>query len=133
RSSQSTSRRMTTMSTRRTMGAISTLAAVGLVLAACGGTPDGGPGDPGDPGAGGDEDVDVPEGTVEVTFWQTQYTDEENEWYEQVVEDFNDSQDEIFINHTIVPGDAWDQRMTAAQAAGNQPDLRTINYGDIAD
>lgn len=121
-----------TRRTRRTMGAMSAIAAAGLVLTACSGTPEGGPGDTGEPG-GENGDSDAPTGAVEVTFWQTQYTDEENEWYEGVVDEFNDAQDDIFINHTIVPGDAWDQRMTAAQAAGNQPDVRTVNYGDISD
>ena len=32
----------------------------------------------------------------------------------------------------IVPGDAWAQKMKAAQAAGKAPDLYTMNYGSVA-
>src|SRR5690606_5070435 len=28
-------------------------------------------------------------------------------------------------------GDAWDQRLAAAQAAGDAPDIRTLNYNKI--
>lgn len=112
--------------TRTTIGAVGAVAAASLLLSACTGTPDGGPGDT-------DGGEDVPEGVTEVTFWQTSFTDEENEWYEGVVDDYNASQEEVHISLTQVPGDAWDQRMTAAQAAGNAPDIYTMNYGGIRD
>lgn len=111
------------------MSALGAIAAVGLLLAGCSGTPEGGPADPGDPG----EDEDVPAGATQVTFWQNQFTDEENDWYEELVDEFNESQDEIHVSLNVVPGDAWDQRLTAAQAAGNAPDVRTMNYGGISD
>lgn len=114
-----------------------------LLLAACSGTPDSGTsGTSGDTvapvattgatDASGTTSV-APEGAIEVTFWQQQFTDEENAWYEGVVEAYNASQDEIFVSHEIVPGDAFEQRMTAAQAAGNAPDVRTVFYGSIAE
>ncbi|MBZ2198433.1 ABC transporter substrate-binding protein [Occultella gossypii] len=111
-------------STRRLTGGLGVVAATALVLAACSGTPDGGT----DGSAGGEE---VPEGVTEVTFWQQSFTDEENEWYESVVDSYNESQDEVHVTLTAVPGDAWEQRMTAAQAAGNAPDIRTMNYGGV--
>src|SRR5699024_11869416 len=42
--------------------------------------------------------------------------------YGQIVEDFNAAQEDVYINFQVVPGDAWDQKLKAAQAAGNAPD-----------
>ncbi|UFU04975.1 ABC transporter substrate-binding protein [Ruania halotolerans] len=109
--------------TRAVLGGLAAMVTVGLALTACSGTPE-------DSGNGGG---DAPDGATEVTFWQSQFTDEENEWYESVVDAYNESQDEVHVNLTVVPADAWEQRMTAAQAAGNAPDVRTMNYGDIRD
>ena len=114
-----------------------------LLIAGCGGTPEGAPSTPGAPPATGDGAASpvgeasptpepAPPGTTVVNFWQTQFNEEENEWYAGVVDAFNESQDEVHVRHAVVPGDAWDQRMTAAQAAGNAPDLYTMNYGLIA-
>lgn len=93
------------------------------LTAACG---SGTPGQPAD--TGGD---DAPEGATTVEFWQLSFQDVENEWYEAAVDAFNESQDEIHVNLTQVPGDAWEQRMTAAQAAGNAPDMYTIAYNGV--
>jgi multiple sugar transport system substrate-binding protein len=114
------------VSTTRKRGVYLSAAMVAaLVLAACSGTPDDGVEEP--------EAEDVAEGVTTINFWQVNFNDEENEWYEGVVDAYNESQDEVHVQHTIVPGDAWDQRMTAAQAAGNAPDLYTQNYGAIVD
>jgi len=116
---------MSTMNKRRLGGIGAGAAAAVMVLTACSGTPDGGAA-----AAGGE---DAPDGATTIQFWQTQYTDEENAWYEDIVESFNESQDDVHVRLTVVPGDAWEQRMTAAQAAGNAPDLYTANYGNIPD
>lgn len=112
---------MTTTITAGARGAATALA-VALLASACGS------GTPGEPSGG-----DAPEGSTVVRFWQQQFTDEENEWYESVVNAFNDAHDDVWVDYEVVPGDAWDQRMTAAQAAGNAPDVRTLNYGNIFD
>ena len=62
-------------------------------------------------------------GRSQVEFWGNVFTTPENDWYEQIVKDFNDAQDEVYVNYQVVPGDAWDQKLKAAQAAGNAPDL----------
>ena len=69
--------------------------------------------------------ADAPEadGRTTVEFWGNVFTTPENAWYEKIVEDFNNSQEDVFINYQVVPGDAWDQKLKAAQAAGNAPDL----------
>ncbi|WP_165831698.1 ABC transporter substrate-binding protein [Brachybacterium endophyticum] len=58
-----------------------------------------------------------------VEFWGSVFTTPENAWYKKVVEDFNDAQEDVFVNYTVVPADAWDQKLKAAQAAGNAPDM----------
>lgn len=58
-----------------------------------------------------------------VEFWHGEYTTPENAWYKKVVQDFNASHPKISVKETTVPGDAWDQKMKAAQAAGKAPDV----------
>lgn len=68
---------------------------------------------------------------VTVEFWQNQFSEEDNAWYKEAVAAFNDSQDDITVKLTVVPGDAWDQKLKAAQAAGNAPDMYTMNYSAV--
>lgn len=113
---------ITTSRTRRiALSAAGALTAIGM-LAACGSST---PGEPA--GGGGDED-----GVSTVQFWQRTFTPAENEWYKGVVEKFNEAQDEYEVVLTEVPADAWDQKMKAAQAAGNAPDIYT-HSGPIQD
>lgn len=80
-------------------------------LAACGsGTP-------------GEKKDDRAKGRTQVEFWGSVFTTPENAWYKKIVEDFNDAQDDVFVNYQVVPADAWDQKLKAAQAAGNAPDM----------
>ena len=92
--------------------AIAALAAGTLVLTGCG------------PGAPAADDK-----TVE--FWQNQFAPEDNAWYEAQVDAFNAAHDDVQIKLTVVPGDAWEQKMKAAQAAGNAPDMYTMNYSAV--
>ncbi|MFT4030187.1 MAG: extracellular solute-binding protein [Protaetiibacter sp.] len=66
-----------------------------------------------------------------IEFWQNQFSDEDNAWYEEAVDAFNAAHDDVQINLTVVPGDAWDQKLKAAQAAGNAPDMYTMNYSAV--
>src|SRR5690625_1625894 len=104
---------MTRRSIMNRRSSISThTAASALRLAACGsGTP------------GERADAPEAEGRTTVEFWGNVFTTPENAWYEQIVEDFNAAQEDVYINFQVVPGDAWDQKLKAAQAAGNAPDL----------
>src|SRR5690625_5242796 len=63
------------------------------------------------------------EGRTTVEFWGNVFATPEDAWYEQIVEDFNAAQEDVYITFQVVPGDAWDQKLKAAQAAGNAPDL----------
>lgn len=99
---------------RLLLGVASAVAA-GLALSACG-------------GGGGGQTAD---GKTEVIFWQQQFEDYQQEWFKKYVDEFNASQDEIVVKHEVVPADAWQQKLQAAQAAGRQPDVATTNYSNV--
>lgn len=71
-------------------------------------------------------------GVVHVSFWQEKYEDYQQVWFKKQVTDFNASHPKIHIDYQVVPGDTWQQKLKAAQAAGKQPDVATTNYGSIA-
>lgn len=68
---------------------------------------------------------------VQVDFWQRQFEDYQQEWFGAQVEAYNASQDQVEIVYTVVPGDAWDAKLVAAQAANVAPDVATTNYNPI--
>ncbi|NUT18562.1 MAG: sugar ABC transporter substrate-binding protein [Hamadaea sp.] len=70
-------------------------------------------------------------GKTEVTIWQQKFTDQEDAWYKKAVAAYNAAQDKVKVVHQIVPADAWDQKMKAAQAAGKAPDVFTLNYNKV--
>lgn len=111
-------RKSTSRAWRTTVVALG-VATVGAMLAGCGaGTPN--------TGSTGDGEVTT------IQFWHRTFTPVENEWYKNIVKEFNASQSEIKVVDTEVPGDAWDQKMKAAQAAGKAPDVYT-HAGSIQD
>jgi multiple sugar transport system substrate-binding protein len=93
------------------------LVSVGAMVAACGAgaNPSDGDGD-----------------ATTIQFWHRTFTPVENEWYANIVKEFNASQDKIKVVDTEVPADAWDQKMKSAQAAGKAPDVYT-HAGAIQD
>ncbi len=97
------------------------LCIISLFLIGCQGT---GPG--GTTETGGSDS-----GKVTLDFWTPQWGDAEAEWFEKWIEEYNDSQDEVEVKVEFVPGDAWEQKVTAAQAAGTGPDITTMNYNKI--
>ncbi|GAA1540484.1 multiple sugar transport system substrate-binding protein [Microbacterium ginsengiterrae] len=106
---------------RIALSALGAVTAAGL-LAGCGSST---PGEAAGDGAGED-------GVTTIQFWHRTFTPVENEWYANIVKQFNESQDEIKVVDTEVPADAWDQKMKAAQAAGKAPDVYT-HSGSIQD
>jgi multiple sugar transport system substrate-binding protein len=120
---------------RRGKGLIAlTLAAASAVtLAACGSGSAGGTGTTGAPAASGSAGA---VGTscsspTTITFWQQKFEDYQQAWYKKYVDQFNASQNCVTVNYQVVPADTWTQKLQAAQAAGNQPDVVTTNYGNI--
>ncbi|SEE52420.1 ABC transporter substrate-binding protein [Jiangella alba] len=106
---------------RHVTGAL-TAAAAALLVAACGS---------GTPGQSADEEDAGEDGAVVLQMWQDKFSDADNAWYKEKVEAFNAAHDDVQIKLTVVPGDAWDQKMKAAQAAGTAPDLYTLNYSEV--
>lgn len=70
-------------------------------------------------------------GKTTVVFWQNKFSNEDNAWFKKAVDDYNASQDKIEVKLTVVPGDAWEQKLKAAQAAGTAPDMYTMNYSAV--
>ncbi|HZW41450.1 MAG TPA: extracellular solute-binding protein [Agromyces sp.] len=93
-------------------------AAVGAMLALSGCTA----------GGGGNTTAD---GKTEVIFWQQKFEDYQQAWFKEQVDAYNTSQDEVKVTYQVVPADTWDQKLKAAQAAGNAPDVATTSYGRI--
>lgn len=112
---------------RRRAGAVAFGAVALMALGACG---SGTPGEPADTTDGGNGDGAGGE-VVVLEMWQDDFSDADDAWYAEKVEAFNNAQDAIQVNLTVVPGDAWEQKMKAAQAAGNAPDMYTLNYSEV--
>lgn len=111
---------------RRIGALVALLVALTMALSACGS---------GTPGVSKEEDrqdAGAAGGPVIVNFWCQQFEDYQTAWVKKWIAEFNKAQDEVEVKLTVVPGDAWAQKMKAAQAAGKAPDVYTINYGSIA-
>ncbi|TCP29471.1 carbohydrate ABC transporter substrate-binding protein (CUT1 family) [Scopulibacillus darangshiensis] len=63
------------------------------------------------------------EGKVTVDFWTFWGSETRKPVIEKIINDFNKSQDKIYVKHTYLPyGDIWTKEL-AAVAAGNPPDV----------
>ncbi|WP_413375046.1 extracellular solute-binding protein [Alkalihalobacillus sp. 1P02AB] len=83
-----------------------------FVLTAC----SGGAGE----GAGGG--VEVPEGATEVVLWNL-FGGGDAEYMQEIVEEFNNSQDGIFINNVLQDYDEYYTKLLTSVASGKGPDL----------
>jgi multiple sugar transport system substrate-binding protein len=68
-----------------------------------------------------------------IIFWALPFEDTSNNWLKKWVDEYNKTQSTVEIKLSFVPGDAWDQKIKAAQASGNAPDISFVNYNKIAD
>lgn len=93
------------------------------ILSGCNGTPD---------QSGGGDKTGTGSEKVVVEFWAQKFEDTTDAWFKKWTEEFNKSQDKIQVKLQIVPGDAWAQKLKAAQASGKAPDVLTMNYSNIA-
>lgn len=66
-----------------------------------------------------------------VLVWAQIFEDWNNQYTEDMTARFNEENEEYYINLQFVPGDAWDEKLKAAQAAGTAPDAYMINYNKI--
>jgi len=118
--------------------ALTTLLTLSMVLSACGSNNNNDAGSSAAPSASESASPsesassEAPAEKVTVDFWQQAFEDTTNAWFKKYVEQFNKSQDQVEIKYTLVPGEAWEQKMKAAQAAGKAPQVYTMNYGNVA-
>ncbi|CAM4190359.1 Multiple sugar transport system substrate-binding protein [Lacicoccus alkaliphilus] len=93
-----------------------------IILGACGGFSLG-DGDTSSGGTGDPEDGTAQEETIVLDFWTFWGSEQRRPVIDQIIEDFNTSQDEIEVRHTYTPwGDIWTKNL-AAIAAGDPPDV----------
>ncbi|RAP74096.1 extracellular solute-binding protein [Paenibacillus montanisoli] len=72
-----------------------------------------------------------PKEKVTTELWVYKFEDYNIDWYTRYVDEYNKTHENHQVNLTVVPGDAWDTKIKAAQAAGNPPDIWNTYYGDI--
>ena len=102
------------------------IASFTLASVLVGGCGSGTPGEPAGSESGAAASGSSSEGGTTIEFWHRTFTPVENEWYKNIVQKFNEAQDEITVVDTEVPADAWDQKMKSAQAANKSPDIYTF-------
>jgi len=74
----------------------------------------------------------APKEKIELDFWTFWASETRRPIIEKIVEDFNNSQDEIVVKHTPLPwGDIWTKNL-AAIAAGNPPDVIVNDINTVA-
>lgn len=105
---------------RRMLPGIAGIAALALVLTACGG--DSESGDKNDSKDSGD--VDPASLTAELTWWDTSDPTNEGPTYEALIKKFNAKYPKVKINYESVPfGEAQNKFKTAAEAGSGAPDI----------
>lgn len=101
---------------KKTLLAISSVAALQALLSGCGGTPSNNAGSP--------QKVET------VEFWYA-LPGESGDVVKKLVQSFNDAHKNIHVNATYVPTNERLQKLTAALGAGNPPDLYTAGPPDV--
>lgn len=104
-----------------------------LFLGACGGgNNEGNTNTPAPAGNGGNNGGDAPAEKVELDFWTFWGSETRRPIVEKIIEDFNNSQDNIVVKHSYYPwGDIW-TKSTAAIAAGDPPDIIINDINAVA-
>lgn len=105
---------------RSTVRAVAMAAAFLVALSACGSGDD-----PKD--ATGSDNKGKSGGNVELTVW-TGFSGGDRGAYEAIVKNFNDSHPNIKVTMEIQPRDTIGQKLPAAWATGDGPDLATPNF-----
>lgn len=95
------------------------LLVVAMLAAACGG------GDDGDDAAGGEAEAAAGE-PVTLTFWNG-FTGPDGAVLEELVTEFNGSQDDVVVEMQIQPWDVMYQKLLPAFSAGEGPDLVALH------
>lgn len=66
------------------------------------------------------------DGPVTITFWNS-FTAADRPFVEQIVQNFNDSQDDVVVEMDIQPGDVLQQKLLPAYVAGEGPTISAMD------
>lgn len=69
-------------------------------------------------------------GPIELTFWSL-FTGGDGEFFDAMIEEFNNSQDEIVMKNDMVKFDDYYTKLTTALAAKSAPDVIVIHQGNL--
>jgi multiple sugar transport system substrate-binding protein len=69
---------------------------------------------------------DTSDGPVTITFWNS-FTAADRPFVEQIVQNFNDSQDSVVVDMDIQPNDVLQQKLLPAYVAGEGPTIATMD------
>ncbi|MDR0856349.1 MAG: extracellular solute-binding protein, partial [Clostridiales bacterium] len=72
-------------------------------------------------------------GKEKIVFWTPPFSEvETREWFTKWTERYNaENEDNIYVELTFIPEDAWQQSINAARAEGAAPDLVFANYAAV--
>lgn len=66
-----------------------------------------------------------------IRAWLTPFEEWDQDWTTKWFDAFNEAHTDIQVEMQLVPGDAWDEKLKAAQAAGTAPDIINNSYGNV--
>ena len=76
------------------------------------------------------EDNAGAEGKTEITFWHYMSEDKEGKFVNEAVEEFNNSQDEIYVNAQYLPREELMKQYTIGVVSGELPDCGMVDNPD---
>ncbi|NLL77886.1 MAG: ABC transporter substrate-binding protein [Clostridiales bacterium] len=77
-----------------------------------------------------DSDTASTDGRTEITFWHYMSEDKEGKYVNQAVEEFNNSQDEIYVTAQYLPRDELMKQYTIGVVSGELPDCGMVDNPD---
>lgn len=102
-------------------------------LAACGGDGDktsGGDADKGQTSTSGGNEEATKDGKKEITFWHYMSEDKEGKYVMEAVDEFNNSQDEIYVNAQYLPREELMKQYSIGVVSGELPDCGMVDNPD---
>ena len=102
-------------------------------LAACGGDGDktsGGEADKGQTSTSGGNEEATKDGKKEITFWHYMSEDKEGKYVMEAVDEFNNSQDEIYVNAQYLPREELMKQYSIGVVSGELPDCGMVDNPD---
>lgn len=73
---------------------------------------------------------EVPEGRTEITFWHYMSEDKEGKFVNEAIDEFNNSQEEIWVSPQYLPRDELMKQYTIGVISGELPDVGMVDNPD---